>query len=751
MHMAGVAVNKQVQRQAQAIQHAQQVQMQAQLEQQAATQLQMQAQLEQQAALIHLLQMNGANAASLLPPQQPQKVQVDPGNTMTPACAGLPLQQPGMTLRLAAAGMANHASGMANHMGTEESMAKGKLSRTAVNGQSQAKQNRQKAVVTGADANMQKQPEKSQDSMRSYLSDLRNEDPKRVFITRRIKDLGFRSKELLKQHFSKYGEVKQVLIPHTKVKPYRDATAGSTARTRPGNFGLVVMTSPQVVQKIFEEGSEHSVNGVQIEVQVFELVSRPHDRADQTGSETNDASQEDTTASQKDNEGASPSSEEQEVGESRSGGCTEEQPSSSNGQPTEGASQKEKEEKEESFEQPSSSNENGESSEKAKPGDARPMSVGDWRQSRSTKEGMPDETKERPTPKDNSFQRQAHQGELLTDTTQAHNSLTLQNVIGVIQKLYQDASKVDLADEMSQAVSELLSGPEEGQLESCQTKLAKCLRLAADRLRAEADTLQATAFVPPGPSTYAASSGSSDSSFARALAAEVGRFACTPDSDYASSIQSWQAVPGRKLLEAAQAQMVQMPMNPPGLHDANAADDGQKLMTLRSHLKEVSSEDPACIFVARKIHTLGFHSHKKLREHYSQYGPVSRVLVAHRKLKAIPDSYGQMGLPRTRPGSLGLIIMRNAASVQKILALGEEHVVAGHKIRVEIFEPYKTDDYASTTAESSNSDYKDWTRTDYKDAVNNQARLASNVTWSKETSLEMTIPESEQELCYVPV
>jgi hypothetical protein len=197
--------------------------------------------------------------------------------------------------------------------------------------------------------------------------------------------------------------------------------------------------------------------------------------------------------------------------------------------------------------------------------------------------------------------------------------------------------------------------------------------------------------------------------------------------------------------------MVQMPMSPPGLHDANAADEGQKLMTLRSHLKEVSSEDPACIFVARKIHTLGFHSHKKLREHYSQYGPVSRVLVAHRKLKAIPDSYGQMGLPRTRPGSLGLVIMRNAASVQKILAMGEEHVVAGHKIRVEIFEPYKTDDYASTTAESSNSDYKDWTRTDYKDAVNSQARLASNVTWSKETSLEMTIPESEQELCYVPV
>jgi hypothetical protein len=228
------------------------------------------------------------------------------------------------------------------------------------------------------------------------------------------------------------------------------------------------MSSPQVVQRIFEEGSEHSVNGVQIEVQVFELASRPHDRADQTGSETNDASQEGTTT-EKDNEGASPSSEEQEVGESRSGGCTEEQPSSSNGQPNEGAVKEERPQNGES-----SSNENSESSQAAKPGDALPMSVGDWRQSRSTKDGVPDEAKERSTPKDTSHRQQsaadsshtAFQRELLTECSPlgAHNSLTLQNVIGVIQKLYQDASKVDLADEMSQAVSELLSGPEEGQL-----------------------------------------------------------------------------------------------------------------------------------------------------------------------------------------------------------------------------------------------------------------------------------------------
>jgi hypothetical protein len=471
MHMAGLTANA-----------SKQVQMQAQLEQQAATQLQMQAQLEQQAALIQWLQMNGSAPTldpRLLPDtsfvptlsQQPQKVHLDATASMSGSHSALPLQQPGLTLRLAAAGVGNHLTN-----GSDELMpnSKSKLPRAPGGGQQQAKQARQKAGAAGAVAAAQKQAEKSQDSMRSYLSDLRNEDPKRVFIARRIKDLGFRSKELLKQHFSKYGEVKQVLIPHTKVKPFRDAVAGSPARTRPGNFGLVVMSSQEVVQQIFEEGNEHMINGVQIEVQVFELVSRPQEREPQ---EEGEAEPEPGTPPDKEQEGASPpSSEEQEVGESRSGGCTEEQPSSSNGQPTNAETEK------------SPFRSHLSETEKSNGGDVLPMSVGDWRQSRATSGNT---STPMPAPKE------AVQETSVEDMSQS-STLTLQAVLSVISRLSQEPSKVDLANEMTQTVLQLLSPENEGQVENIQVKLAKCLRMAADRLRAEADTLQASALAPPG-------------------------------------------------------------------------------------------------------------------------------------------------------------------------------------------------------------------------------------------------------------
>jgi hypothetical protein len=199
---------------------------------------------------------------------------------------------------------------------------------------------------------------------------------------------------------------------------------------------------------------------------------------------------------------------------------------------------------------------------------------------------------------------------------------------------------------------------------------------------------------------------------------------------------------------------------PPPAHNANSdtvsvttEDSRAQPWTLKSHLKEVSFENPACIFVARKIQTLGFHAHKKLREHYSQYGEVFRVLIANRKLKAIPDSHGRIGLPRTRPGSLGLIVMKSEASVQKIMACGEDQRVAGHVIRIEEFEPSKitpdlsttdyttTDGDASTTAESCTNSH--WSR-------HTTSPENNFCDGSRQTSLEMAIPESGAVFVDVP-
>merc|ERR1719387_1741447 len=114
------------------------------------------------------------------------------------------------------------------------------------------------------------------------------------------------------------------------------------------------------------------------------------------------------------------------------------------------------------------------------------MSVGDWRQSRATSGTTP-----------MAVPKEAVQETPVEDMSQ-NSTLTLQAVLSVIGRLSQEPSKVDLANEMTQTVLQLLSPENEGQVENIQVKLAKCLRMAADRLRAEADTLQASALAPPG-------------------------------------------------------------------------------------------------------------------------------------------------------------------------------------------------------------------------------------------------------------
>lgn len=48
----------------------------------------------------------------------------------------------------------------------------------------------------------------------------------------------------------------QVLVAHSKVKPFPNS--GTLPRTRPGNFGLVVMKSPQAVCDILAQGPEQA-------------------------------------------------------------------------------------------------------------------------------------------------------------------------------------------------------------------------------------------------------------------------------------------------------------------------------------------------------------------------------------------------------------------------------------------------------------------------------------------------------------
>jgi len=107
--------------------------------------------------------------------------------------------------------------------------------------------------------------------------------------------------------------------------------------------------------------------------------------------------------------------------------------------------------------------------------------------------------------------------------------------------------------------------------------------------------------------------------------------------------------------------------------------DGQ---TLSKIMRQVSQEDPDCLFVARRIHKLGFKAPRTLAKHFSSHGIVVRVLAARSTIR----QQGDMSHTRQRPSSFGFIQMATAEAVSSVLALGVEQEVQGTIIRVHRFD-----------------------------------------------------------------
>eukprot|EP00438_Fugacium_kawagutii_P035421 Skav202011 [mRNA] locus=scaffold1829:159235:169915:- [translate_table: standard] len=113
-----------------------------------------------------------------------------------------------------------------------------------------------------------------------HLTQLQTEDPKCVFIARRINGMGFQSKDVLSAHYEQYGRVLKVLVAHSKVKPFR--RQGAQSRIRPGSLGFIVMDSPQSVEKILAHGANQTVAGHNISVERFEKIAKPQETGQST-------------------------------------------------------------------------------------------------------------------------------------------------------------------------------------------------------------------------------------------------------------------------------------------------------------------------------------------------------------------------------------------------------------------------------------------------------------------------------------
>jgi len=74
-------------------------------------------------------------------------------------------------------------------------------------------------------------------------------------------------------HYTLFGEVSQVLVPHSKAIRDRNAKA-QHLRIRPGSFGFVVMGDPETCQRVLDLGKEQEVSGQRVVVEPFRRVAQ---------------------------------------------------------------------------------------------------------------------------------------------------------------------------------------------------------------------------------------------------------------------------------------------------------------------------------------------------------------------------------------------------------------------------------------------------------------------------------------------
>lgn len=119
-------------------------------------------------------------------------------------------------------------------------------------------------------------------------------------------------------------------------------------------------------------------------------------------------------------------------------------------------------------------------------------------------------------------------------------------------------------------------------------------------------------------------------------------------------------------------------------------------ITLRDNLLQLSSFDPECVILVRKINRLGLNSPQLLEIYFSRFGPVERVLISH----SIDKPNEKRRHPRWRPAGLGFIAMRNAQDAAAAIGHASEHIVLGVHI---VVAPYE-DHYAEKVLEVSSTD-----------------------------------------------
>jgi len=100
------------------------------------------------------------------------------------------------------------------------------------------------------------------------LKKLEHVDARCVVSVRKIKGLGFAARDLLREHFSRYGAIEEILLSGAEEKVA--APGGPRVRIRPSGFGFVVFDSAEAAAAVIRDGQTQVIKDNEILINSFE-------------------------------------------------------------------------------------------------------------------------------------------------------------------------------------------------------------------------------------------------------------------------------------------------------------------------------------------------------------------------------------------------------------------------------------------------------------------------------------------------
>jgi len=154
------------------------------------------------------------------------------------------------------------------------------------------------------------------------------------------------------------------------------------------------------------------------------------------------------------------------------------------------------------------------------------------------------------------------------------------------------------------------------------------------------------------------------------------------ETPLSTSVQAPAARQPASLPKPAATEDSQMPSDVTGGTDCNVSgfEQGE---TLRTHLEILANEDPNRILLVRRINRLGFDSPLHLEKKFSEFGSVTRVFVAHSRVK--PST--KRPVPRVRPAGLGFVLMDTTEDAHSIARSGPQMTINNVNVEVKLYQP----------------------------------------------------------------